>query len=365
MDEMKFDLHPVPIIVHLLNHTFTVVLEFYNMNIYSSKTFFSSNENIFLIPTKTELNFILDQIIFDLKINDSELNFLRYLLQNLKPKNIEDRNFIIAPNNDYLIRKMKCSVSTIQRRIRKLVEAGLIFYKKSPIGRRFFKSKNNNQYGFDLSPLFYRYQEFLELAKKQKEELHKEYLDKKKNVEVFFENHKTSFLPKEKIEQLDIQESETLFDQPDKKITEDQQLFCEKSYPQKVKNDHLTNNIKFKKEIKNKEKIITLFQKVGLQTIYDQSCLFEIMDIKSFHSWVDLLASTRSLLMALHVPKFKLDSLLEQYNAFEAFLIAYLAAVKYERLEIEEPSKFINPFFYENHFDFLNEVENMFSFKRI
>lgn len=335
------------------------------MNIHSSKTFFSSNENIFLIPTKTELNFILDQIIFDLKINDSELNFLRYLLQNLKPKNIENRNFIIAPNNDYLIRKMKCSVSTIQRRIRKLVEVGLIFYKKSPIGRRFFKSKNNNQYGFDLSPLFYRYQEFLELAKKQKEELHKEYLDKKKNVEVFFENQKTYFSPKEKIDQLDFKESETLFDRQDKKIAVDPPLICKKSYPQKVKNDHLTNNINFKKEIKNKEKIITLFQTVGLKTIYDQSCLFEIMDIKSFHSWVDPLATTRSLLMALRVPKFKIDSLLEQYNAFEAFLIAYLTAVKYERLEIEDPSKFINPFFYENHFDFLNEVKNIFSFKRI
>lgn len=216
-----------------------------------------------------------------------------------------------------------------------------------------------------MSPLFYRYQEFLELAKKQKEELHKEYLHKKKNVEVFFENHKTSFLPKEKIEQLNFKESETLFDRQDEKLTEDQQLICEKSYPQKVKNDHLTNNIKIKKEIKNKEKIIILFQKIGLQTIYDQSCLFEIMDIKSFHSWVDPLATTRSLLMALRVPKFKIDSLLEQYNAFEAFLIAYLSAVKYERLEIEEPSKFINQFFYENHFDFLNEVKDMFSFKRI
>ncbi|CAI3961075.1 helix-turn-helix domain-containing protein, partial [Commensalibacter communis] len=215
------------------------------MNMHSSKTFFSSNENIFLIPTKTELNFILDQIIFDLKINDSELNFLRYLLQNLKPKNIEDRNFIIAPNNEYLIRKMKCSVSTIQRRIRKLVEAGLIFYNKSPIGRRFFKSKNNNQYGFDLSPLFYRYQEFLEIAEKQKEELHKEYLNKKKNVEAFFENHKIAFLPKEKekIDQLDFKESATLFDRQDKKISVNPQLICKKSYPQKVKNDHLTNNI--------------------------------------------------------------------------------------------------------------------------
>jgi len=278
-------------------------------------------------------------------------------LQNLKPKNIEDHNFIIAPNNEYLIRKMKCSVRTIQRRIKKLVETGLIFYNKSPIGRRFFKSKNNNQYGFDLSPLFYRYQEFLELAKKQKEELHKEYLHKKKNVEDFFEKHKKSFLPKEKIEQLDFKESETLFDQPNKKITVDHQVICKKSYPQNDKLVTLTNNINSKKEIKNKEKIITLFQKIGLQAIYDQSCLFEIIGIKSFHSWVDPLATTQSLLMILRVPKFKIDSLLEQYNAFEAFLIAYLAAVKYERLEIEEPSKFINQFFYENNFNVLNEIK--------
>lgn len=67
-----------------------------------------------------------------------------------------------------------------------------------------------------MSHLFYRYQEFLELAKKQKEDLHKEYLHKKKNVEVFFENQKTSFLSKGKIEQLDFKESETLFDRQDR-----------------------------------------------------------------------------------------------------------------------------------------------------
>lgn len=41
-------------------------------------------------------------------------------------------------------------------------------------------------------------------------------------------------------------------------------------------------------------------------------------------------------------------------------MIAYLAAVKYERLEIENSSKFINQFFYENNFDFVCEVKKVF-----
>lgn len=209
------------------------MLEFYNNEYSICKNFFSSNEKTFSIPTKTQVLFAIKRGRKKLKLNDKAFLFLDYLLQNLKPKNIEERNFIIAPNNEYLMREFECSVSTIQKTIRKLVEAGLIFYKKSPIGRRFFKSKNNNQYGFDLSPLFYRYQEFLELIKTIKKEndinkLQRKALREQENAELFFENHKTSFLPKEKIEQLDIQETETLFDQPDKKIAVNTQLIYEK-----------------------------------------------------------------------------------------------------------------------------------------
>ncbi|MDI2113895.1 helix-turn-helix domain-containing protein [Commensalibacter nepenthis] len=290
------------------------------------------------LPTKTNINYILDRVADNFHLNDADLSFIRFLLRNLKQEKIKLNQFIISPSNDYIKRNLSKSISTIQRRIRKLVDKGLIIYKRSPIGRRFVNNKNT--YGFDLSPLFYRYNEFLSLTKKANDEYH---------------------IAKGNILQNDTQKNEekTNFQLPliAKKTTENLSTQSIKMTSMVVKNDHLTyNNNKFKKEIKNKEKIILFMQQIGYKSFYNQSDLFKLIGIDQFNSWNDVLATSKSLLILLQIHEKKINSLFAQYDCFEVFIISFLTAIKYERQQITDVNKFINQFFYHTYIDLHKEI---------
>lgn len=75
---------------------------------------------------------------------------------------------IVWPSNDRLAELWGVARSTIKRRIRGLVDGGLILVKESPSGRRDGRRDKSGKivwaYGFDLTPLALRYREFQAIA---------------------------------------------------------------------------------------------------------------------------------------------------------------------------------------------------------
>jgi len=71
---------------------------------------------------------------------------------------------IVWPSNEYLVENTGCSKSAVKRHLRRLVEAGLIAYKDSSNGKRWGRrdewGRITEAYGFDLSPLAARAEEF-------------------------------------------------------------------------------------------------------------------------------------------------------------------------------------------------------------
>lgn len=80
-----------------------------------------------------------------------------------------DQNLVVYPSNEVLIlRTNGMSPATLRRHIANLVEIGLIIRRDSPNGKRFARKGEDGAieraYGFDLSPILARAEEFKELA---------------------------------------------------------------------------------------------------------------------------------------------------------------------------------------------------------
>jgi replication initiation protein RepC len=76
----------------------------------------------------------------------------------------EGRRPIIWPSNAYLIEQTGFSLSSLKRHARRLAEAGIIAFKDSPNGKRWGRRDADGvileAYGFDLSPMSARVEEF-------------------------------------------------------------------------------------------------------------------------------------------------------------------------------------------------------------
>ncbi len=80
-----------------------------------------------------------------------------------------DDNLIVFPSNEQLIRRANgMSPATLRRHIAVLVECGLVIRRDSPNGKRYARKGQGGAieqaYGFDLSPILARAEEFRQLA---------------------------------------------------------------------------------------------------------------------------------------------------------------------------------------------------------
>ncbi|MCO5066916.1 MAG: replication initiation protein RepC [Rhizobiaceae bacterium] len=80
-----------------------------------------------------------------------------------------EANLIVFPSNEQLIRRANgVSPTTLRRHLANLVTSGLIIRRDSPNGKRFARKGRGGEieqaYGFDLSPIVARAEEFRELA---------------------------------------------------------------------------------------------------------------------------------------------------------------------------------------------------------
>ncbi|MAM11268.1 MAG: replication initiation protein RepC [Rhizobiaceae bacterium] len=108
--------------------------------------------------------------------SDRGLAILNALL-TFYPENelCEDTGFVVWPSNEQLIARANgISPATLRRHLAVLVECGLIIRRDSPNGKRFARKGRGGQveqaYGFDLSPLVARAEEFAAMAETIAEE---------------------------------------------------------------------------------------------------------------------------------------------------------------------------------------------------
>jgi replication initiation protein RepC len=82
---------------------------------------------------------------------------------------------LIYPSNDYLVNRTGLPERTVRYGIRRLVELGLVGVKDSANGKRFAIRNKAGElldvYGFDLTPLYHRRAEFVELIAAQDAEI--------------------------------------------------------------------------------------------------------------------------------------------------------------------------------------------------
>ena len=101
---------------------------------------------------------------------DRALSILNALLTFHREEELTaEDNLIVFPSNDQLIRRANgMSPATLRRHLACLVDCGLIIRRDSPNGKRFARKGRGGQveqaYGFDLSPIVARAEEFAELA---------------------------------------------------------------------------------------------------------------------------------------------------------------------------------------------------------
>lgn len=95
----------------------------------------------------------------------SDLMLLDTLSAFAQPQDWEEgRRPIVWPSNAYLIRRTGFSLSALKRHTRRLAEAGVIAFRDSPNGKRWGRRSTSGHiieaYGFDLTPLQARVEEF-------------------------------------------------------------------------------------------------------------------------------------------------------------------------------------------------------------
>ena len=105
----------------------------------------------------------------------SDLMLLDTLGAFTQPQDWEERQRpIVWASNAYLMEQTGFSLSALKRHARRLAEVGVIAFKDSPNGKRWGRRNDNGHiveaYGFDLSPLAARVEEFTELYGRIQEE---------------------------------------------------------------------------------------------------------------------------------------------------------------------------------------------------
>lgn len=98
-------------------------------------------------------------------LKPGDLMLLDTLVVFTKPCDWEEgARRIVWPSNEHLVENTGYSQSAVKRHLRRLVEAGLIAYKDSSNGKRWGRRDQGGRiseaYGFDLSPLAARVEEF-------------------------------------------------------------------------------------------------------------------------------------------------------------------------------------------------------------
>ncbi|WP_367383556.1 plasmid replication protein RepC [Roseobacter sp. HKCCD6135] len=105
----------------------------------------------------------------------SDLLLLDTLGAFTQPQDWEERRRpIVWASNAYLMEQTGFSLSALKRHARRLAEAGVIAFKDSPNGKRWGRRDPDGHiveaYGFDLSPMAARVEEFMELYGRIQEE---------------------------------------------------------------------------------------------------------------------------------------------------------------------------------------------------
>ena len=124
---------------------------------------------------KTEAFVAVKRVGAHIGLKASDLLLLDTLGAFTQPQDWEERRRpIVWTSNAYLMEQTGFSLSALKRHARRLAEAGVIAFKDSPNGKRWGRRDPDGHiieaYGFDLSPLAARVEEFMELHGRIQEE---------------------------------------------------------------------------------------------------------------------------------------------------------------------------------------------------
>lgn len=124
---------------------------------------------------KTEAFVAVKRVGAHIGLKASDLLLLDTLGAFTQPQDWEERRRpIVWASNAYLMEQTGFSLSALKRHARRLAEAGIIAFKDSPNGKRWGRRDPDGHiveaYGFDLSPLAARVEEFMELYARIQEE---------------------------------------------------------------------------------------------------------------------------------------------------------------------------------------------------
>ena len=117
---------------------------------------------------KTEAFVAVKRVGAHIGLKASDLMLLDTLGAFTQPQDWEERRRpIVWASNAYLMEQTGFSLSALKRHARRLAEAGVIAFKDSPNGKRWGRRNDDGHiieaYGFDLSPMAARAEEFSEL----------------------------------------------------------------------------------------------------------------------------------------------------------------------------------------------------------
>ncbi|MEM8581966.1 MAG: plasmid replication protein RepC [Pseudomonadota bacterium] len=117
---------------------------------------------------KTEAFVAVKRVGAHIGLKASDLMLLDTLGAFTQPQDWEERRRpIVWASNAYLMEQTGFSLSSLKRHARRLAEVGVIAFKDSPNGKRWGRRNDDGHiveaYGFDLSPMAARIEEFTEL----------------------------------------------------------------------------------------------------------------------------------------------------------------------------------------------------------
>lgn len=124
---------------------------------------------------KTEAFVAVKRVGAHIGLKASDLMLLDTLGAFTQPQDWEERRRpIVWASNAYLMEQTGFSLSALKRHARRLAEVGVIAFKDSPNGKRWGRRNDDGHiveaYGFDLSPMAARVEEFTELYGRIQEE---------------------------------------------------------------------------------------------------------------------------------------------------------------------------------------------------
>ena len=125
------------------------------------------------LPSGVESYALLNMVkrihpILGLNGTDTDVLEMLFLFSRKQDWNKNTRP-VVWPSNDILAQRLKKSITTISKCLTKLIKKGIITATDSPNGKRYGSRAPGGQgciieaYGFDLSPMAVRYEDFVEL----------------------------------------------------------------------------------------------------------------------------------------------------------------------------------------------------------